>query len=301
MRWRCARELGLRQNKGQSALLSGGLCRGSTQPRIFRIFPASNFQPRTNVGNSCHQEQPEAAAASPSHLPPLRENVIVTVLPTVAVGAVGVWRCLQGDNAGFIFLGLAAVFIGLAVFAAIHRRRVAPEGPPDPSAAWRLAGHADQRVHAFTYSRGGIWTARAFGALSLLAGPAIYLASSPRPAGTDLWWLAAFVLVFNGAFLLMVLACERYRVEVGPDGIVHYRLRPPLRHAFAALGSLALLEGSGRGPAYVLALYDRQGRCVDTFGDTLEGFTELTALAKEYAFAAGLTFRYRDMWGAWTG
>ena len=224
----------------------------------------------------------------------------MTVLPAAAFGVVGVWRCLQGDNSGFGFLGLTAVFIGLAVFGAIHRRRVAPEGPADPSAAWRLAGCADQRVHAFAYSRGTIWTARACGALSLLAGPAIYLASGPRAAGTNLWWLAAFVLVFNSAFLLMVLACERYRVEVGPSGIVHYRLRPPLQHAFATLGSLALLEGGGRGSAYVLALYDKQGRCVDTFGDTLEGFTELTALVKEYAFAAGVTFRYRDMWGAWT-
>lgn len=31
-----------------------------------------------------------------------------------------------------------------------------------------------------------------------------------------------------------------------------------------------------------------------------EGFTDLVALTKEYAFAAGVPYRYRDKWGAWT-
>lgn len=63
---------------------------------------------------------------------------------------------------------------------------------------------------------------------------------------------------------------------------------------------MALLEGGGRGPKYVLTLYDKQGRRIDTFADTLEGFTELVALTKEYASVAGVPYRYRDMWGAWT-
>ena len=228
------------------------------------------------------------------------ERWIFAMLPLLALGSLGAWLSLRGDDAGFIVLTLTAVLIGLDVVGFVHRHRVPPQGPPDPSAAWRLTRPADGGVYGFAYSRGTLWLARGIFGVSLLALPLIYLTGGFRPGGAELWWMAVFAAVFNGGFLLATLACERYRVEVSAEGLVHYRLRRPLRYPFAALGSVALLQGGGRGPAYVLALYDKQGRCIDTFADTLEGFTDLVTLTKAYAFAAGVAYRYRDRWGAWT-
>lgn len=225
---------------------------------------------------------------------------IFAVLPLLSLCSLGAWRSLQGDDAGFLLLGLAAVAIGLGAVAFVHRRRLPRAGPPDPSVSWPLTMPADGAVYGFVYPRGVIWVARGVFGMSVLAMPMIYATGNYRPVGADFWWMVVFAAVSSVGFLLWTLACERYRVEVGAEGLIHYRLRRPLRHPFEAMGSVALLQGGGRGSMYVLALYDKRGRCIDTFADTLEGFTDLVALTKEYAFAAGVPYRYRDRWGAWT-
>lgn len=228
------------------------------------------------------------------------ERWIFALLPLLALCSLGAWRSLQGDDAGFLLLALMAVVIGLGVVAFVHRRRLPKAGPPDPSVSWPLTRPADGTVYGFVYPRGVIWVARGVFGMSVLATPLIYGAGVYRPVGADFWWMVVVAVALNGVVLLWAVACERYRVEVGAEGLVHHRLRRPLRHPFAALGSVALLQGGGRGSMYVLALYDKRGCCVDTFADTLEGFTDLVALTKEYAFAAGVAYRYRDKWGAWT-
>lgn len=228
------------------------------------------------------------------------ERWIFAVLPLMALCSWGAWRSLRGDDAGFLLLALAAVVIGVWVVAFVHRRRLRKAGPHDPSVSWPLTRPADGSVYGFAYPRGAIWVARGVFGMNVLAMPLIYWTGTYRPVGAHFWWMVVFAVVSSGGFLLWTVACKRYRVEVGAEGFVHYRLRRPLRHPFAALGSVALLQGGGRGAMYVLALYDKRGRCIDTFADTLEGFTELVALTKEYAFAAGVAYRYRDKWGAWT-
>lgn len=223
------------------------------------------------------------------------------ILGIAAFAVLGVWRLLNGDSSGFLFLGLAAILFALFVYGLFRQRRVAAEGPPDPSTQWRLAvGAADRDKCTFHYSRGTIRGVRLCALISLLWGPAIYFASSPRPAGSELYGIVAFCMLVSGMFFLWVRACQRFAVEVTRTGIIHHRLRSPLMHSFEGLGSIALLEGGGRGAEYVLALYDPRGRRVDQFASTLDGFEGLVALVKERAFEAGLTFRYRDMWGSWT-
>jgi hypothetical protein len=228
------------------------------------------------------------------------ERWIFAVLSLMALCSWGAWRSLRGDDAGFLLLALVAVVMGIWVVAFVHHRRLPKAGPSDPSASWPLTKPADGTVYGFAYPRGAIWVARGVFGMSLLAVSLIYLTGTYRPVGADFWWMVVFAVVSNGGFLLWILAFERYRVEVGADGLVHYRLRRSLRHPFATLGSVALLQGGGRGSMYVLALYDKRGRCIDTFADTLESFTDLVTLTKEYAFAAGVAYRYRDKWGAWT-
>lgn len=229
-----------------------------------------------------------------------RERFVVILGIAVSAG-LGMWRYVLGDGSGFLFLGLAALLFALFVYGLLRQRRVSPEGPPDPSTQWRSAARISGRDDCmFRYSSGSIWAVRIVALISLLFGPAIYFASSPRPSGSELYGIGTFCVLFSGAFFLGVRACERFGIEVTRTGIVHHRLRSPLTHSFQALGSIALLEGSGRGPSYVLALYDTQGRCVDQFPSTLDGFENLVALVKERALEFGLKYRYRDMWGSWT-
>jgi hypothetical protein len=136
--------------------------------------------------------------------------------------------------------------------------------------------------------------------LPVLAGPAIYILSSPRPTGSDLAGLGAFevlvVLAFYGAYR----ACVQYSIEVAPDSILVGGLFRKRVFPFSSLGKVALLESGGRGPRYVLALYDKRERQLCTLSNGVEGFEEMVALIKERAFAAGTPYRYRDMWGCWT-
>lgn len=228
-------------------------------------------------------------------------NNLALILCLVGFTGLGAWRYRAGDGSAPLFFGLLGVFLALFVYGVIHKRRLSVDGPPDPSALWRpSAGAAEASQRLYRYSRGTILAARICAWSSTLFGFVVYAASQPGPSGLALGAFILLWVVFSGCFFVALEACKRYAVEVTHTEIVHHRLRKPLRHAFRDLGSIALLQGGGRGSHFVLALYDQRGRCVDKFADTLEGFEVLVALVKARAFEIGLPYHYRDMWGAWT-
>jgi hypothetical protein len=209
---------------------------------------------------------------------------------------------MQGQRgASVLSLILLAFFCGLFAYQRYRQRAAPPGGPPDPSAHW-IAGdnRRSNEVMVFRYSPGSIKAVRIVMLLSLLPGFIIYAVSRSRPVGAELGFFIPFFVALFGVAYLAYKACEKYAVEVNDTEIVHYRLRAPLKYPFASLGSVALLEGGGRGPKYVLALFDQKGKCMDQFADTLDGFNELVALVKRRAAEVGVKYRYRDMWGSWT-
>lgn len=157
-----------------------------------------------------------------------------------------------------------------------------------------------KRATVFRYSRTTLVVLGWFSPLPTLVGPAIYFLSSPRPTGGDLAGLGALEVVAVLAFYGAYRACATYLVEVTPDSIKVNGLLRQREFRFSSLGKVALLEGGGRGPNYVLALYDKKDRPICKISSEVEQFEEMVALVKEHAFAAGTPYRYRDMWGSWT-
>lgn len=213
-----------------------------------------------------------------------------------------VW--MSGDHATALgFFGLVAFFV-LAFSYQAYRQRVAPQGgPPDPSVHWRSDASTDssEQGGSFRYSAGTIVTLRYMAILPALAGPAIYFLSSPRPAGSGLIGLGAFEVLLLLGFYLVYRACVEYAVVVTSDSIELAGLFRKRKFPYASLGKVALLEGGGRGPRYVVALYDRNGKQLCTLSNGVEGFERMVALIKEGALRSGVPYRYRDMWGCWTG
>ncbi|CAJ3476609.1 Uncharacterised protein [Burkholderia pseudomallei] len=226
----------------------------------------------------------------------------VLISAFVTFGALGVGSYLQGDQVAWILiLLLLGCFLVLFAYQLYRRRQTPAEGPPDPSANWMSVDRRPTgEAHVFRYSRGTISMLRIILLGSLLPGLIIYSVAKPRPAGMELYWFVAIWICFFGTFFLGFIACQKYGVEVTDTEIVHHRIRSPRRYPFSSLGSVALLEGGGRGAKYVLALFDKRGKVLDQFADTLEHFEELVALVKTRAEAAGVNYRYRDMWGSWT-
>lgn len=227
----------------------------------------------------------------------------LSALCSVGLAGAGAAAWLSGQQgAGYVFFALIGLLlVGLAYQA--YRRRTAPHGgPPDPSAQWSRDARAAHRQQAttFRYSKTTLVVLRWLWPLSALAGPAIYFLSTPRPTGGDLAGLGAFEAVVVLAFYGGYRACATYLIEITPDVIRVNGLYRRKELLFSSLGKVALLEGGGRGPRYVLALYDKQGKQLCTLNDGVEHFEDMVALAKEYAFAAGTPYRYRDMWGVWT-
>ena len=220
----------------------------------------------------------------------------------VVCGALGIGSYVRGDHVTWILMSLLlALFLALFAYQAYRRHTTPSEGPPDPSAGWVHIGRGTSSdAQVFRYSRGTLLMARIVVLASLLPGFVIYAVTKPHPVGAELYWFIAMWICVFGAFYLGLVACEKYAVEVTDTEIVHHRMRRPRRYPFVALGSVALLEGGGRGPKYVLALLDKRGTVLDQFADTLEHFEELVALVKTRAAAAGVNYRYRDMWGSWT-
>ena len=230
----------------------------------------------------------------------IRDNFLVVLSVGVVVG-LGAWACRIGDPSAPLFFAMGVFFVAIFVYGLVHKRRMPVDGPPDPSLQWRLpAGAADEGDRMYRYSKGTILAIWICAWASVLLGVVVYVLSRPGPSGTELYTFALFWIVISGCFFVVVVACKRYAVEVTHTEIVHHRLRGSLRYAYRDLGSIALLQGSGRGAQYVLAIYDPCGRCVDQFANTLDDFEDLVALVKVRAFEVSLPYRYRDMWGAWT-
>lgn len=218
----------------------------------------------------------------------------------VGAGVVA-WMSGQQD-AGYLFFALVGIFVVGFLYQAYRHRSAPKEGPPDPSSRWSTNVEANDwdRATSFTYSRGLLAALRYFVLLPALIGPAIYFLSSPRPAGAGLAGLAAFEVLVVLAFYIGYRACAAYSIEVTGDAITVISLFRKREFHFSSLGKVALLEGGGRGPRYVLALYDREGQQACLLSDGVDGFEQMVALVKEYAFASGTPYRYRDMWGCWT-
>lgn len=218
-------------------------------------------------------------------------------------GVAGIMAWLEGQHgAGYGFFALEGLFL-LGFSYQVYRQRNTPEGgPPDPSEQWsRNSGAAhNERTKAFAYSRTILAVLRWFAPLSALFGPVIYFLSFPRPTGGDFIGLAAFEILVVLAFYVAYRACATYSIEVAPDSIKVNGLFRQKDFPFSLLGKVALLESGGRGPRYVLALYDKREKQICLLSNGVEGFEEMVALIKERAFAACTPYRYRDMWGCWT-
>ena len=227
----------------------------------------------------------------------------IVALVLVGLTGAGVASWLSGQqSAGYVFFALVGFqLLGLAF--QMYQQRTAPAGgPPDPSAQWSRNARTShgERATSFRYSKGTLVLLRCIALLSSLTGPVIYFLGFPRPTAGDLAGLAAVevlvVLAFYGAYR----AGGAYSIEVTPDAIRVSGLFRLREFPFSSLGKIALLEGGGRGPLYVLALYDKKEKQICSLSDGVERFQEMVALIKEYAFAAGTPYRYRDMWGCWT-
>lgn len=230
----------------------------------------------------------------------IRANLVVVLCGGVFCG-LGAWAYHDGDGSAPVIFAMIAIFAALFVYGLIHKRGMPDVGPPDPSAQWRLsAGAADEAEWVYRYSRGMIVIVQVCAWSSVLLGLAVYVLSRPGFSGVERYTFALPWIGFSSCFFVAVEACKRYAVEVTHTEIVHHRVRKSLRFAYQNLGSVALLQGSGRGAQYVLAIFDTQGRCVDQFANTLDDFEGLVALVKLRAFEVGLPYSYRDRWGAWT-
>ena len=233
----------------------------------------------------------------------MNSEKVVPAICIIGLGGAGVIAWFDGQQGvSYAFLAFAACFL-LGISYEVYRRRSMPAGgPPDPSAQWsRNSGAAhNARTAVFAYSRTTLVVLRWLAPLPALVGPAIYFLSSPRPIGGDLIGLGVFEILFVLAFYAAYRACAAYSIEVRPDSIRVDGFFRANEIPFSSLGKVALLENGGRGPRYVLALYDKQEKQMCLLSNGVEGFEEMVALIKERAFAAGTPYRYRDMWGCWT-
>lgn len=227
----------------------------------------------------------------------------LSALCVTGLGGAGVVAWLEGQrSAGYLFFALAGLILLVFAYQAYRQRTTPAGGPPDPSVQWSGnfgADHNDRTV-TFRYSKATLVLMRCIVFLSALSGPAIYFLSSPRPAGNDLAALGAFEVLLVLAFYGAYRACATYWIEVAPDIIRVNGLFRQRAFPFSSLGKVALLEGGGRGPRYVVALYDRQEKPVRKLSSEVAGFEEMVALIRERAFAAGTPYCYRDKWGCWT-
>jgi len=101
-------------------------------------------------------------------------------------------------------------------------------------------------------------------------------------------------------FYLGYLACKAYSVEVQAEAVVVHGLIKSRTYSFSSMGAISLLEGGGRGPRYVLALYDKANKQLRLIGDGVANFEGLVALMKKRSFEEGISYRFRDRWGCWS-
>lgn len=220
---------------------------------------------------------------------------------TFCLCAVGAWFDGQ-QSAAYLFACLVGFFLLLAVYAR-YRRKITPDsGPIDPSNDWHSDGEASAgEVGTFRYSPGTLLFVRGFAWLSTLLVPVIYVLSSPRPTGLQLIGLVLFgVTVFAGCYAGF-LACNAFSIDVQAGAVVVNKLIKSRTYKFSSMGMVALLDcGGGRGPKYVLALYDKANRALWQIDTGIDEFEQFVALMKKRCFEEGVSYRYRDKWGCWT-
>ena len=214
--------------------------------------------------------------------------------------AAGAWINGQ-QGAAFLLLGLVIPLLILDGYGRYRRAAAPGAGPADPSREWKTAGGSCAgEVGVFRYSQGALNLMKVLVALSALFAPVIYLASSPRPTGTGLIGLSALGVCFFLCFYLGYLACKAYSVEVQAEAVVVHGLIKSRTYSFSSMGAISLLEGGGRGPRYVLALYDKANKQLRLIGDGVANFEGLVALMKKRSFEEGISYRFRDRWGCWS-
>lgn len=219
---------------------------------------------------------------------------------TFCACAAGAWLSDQ-RGAAFLFLVLVAFFLILAGYGRYRRAAASETGPADPSREWKApGGFRAGEVGVFRYSPGALKVMKVISALSTLFSPIIFLASSPRPSGIDLIGLSAFGVCFFMCFYLAYLACKAYSIDVQSEAVVVHGLIKSHTYSFSSIGAISLLEGSGRGPKYVLALYDKANKQLRLISDGVDNFDQLVALIKKRSFEEGIPYRFRDMWGRWS-
>lgn len=215
--------------------------------------------------------------------------------------AAGAWLDDQ-QGAAYLFMVFVAGSLALVGFARYKRKTTATTGPVDPSYDWPSSNDARAcETGTFRYSQGTLTFLRATAWISTLVAPVIYLVSSPRPSGTDLVVLVLIGTAIFAVIYLVFLACRSYSIDVQADGVVVTKLTGARTYKFSMLGMVALLDcGGGRGPRYVLAVYDKANRMLWKIDDGFDGFQKYVTLMKKRCFEQGVTYRYRDMWGSWT-
>jgi hypothetical protein len=197
---------------------------------------------------------------------------------------------------------IVAGSLALVGYSRYKRKTSAGSGPVDPSYDWPSSDYAGaEETGTFKYSRGTLMFLRAAVWASSLFAPVIYLVSSPRPKGAELAVVVLFGAAIFVAFYLAFLACRAYFIDVQVDGVVVNRLIGTRAYEFSTIGMVALLDsGGGRGPKYVLAVYDKADRMLWKIDDGFDGFQKYVTLMKKRCFEQGIPYRYRDMWGSWT-
>lgn len=215
--------------------------------------------------------------------------------------AVGAWLDDQ-QGAAYLFVAIVAGSLAMVGCARYKRKITASSGPVDPSYDWPSSNDAGAgETGTFKYSPGTLVFLRALAWVSSLFAPVIYLVSSPRPKGVYLVVLALIGTISFAAIYLTFLACRAYSIDVQADGVVVNKLMRARAYKFSTLAMVALLDcGGGRGPKYVLVVYDKADRVLWKVDDSLDGFQKCVTLMKKRCLEEGITYRYRDMWGSWT-
>ena len=142
---------------------------------------------------------------------------------TFCACAASAWLSDQ-RGAAFLFLALVAFFLILAAYGRYRRAATSETGPADPPRKWKAPDGSEAGEGVFRYSLRA--PMKVISALSTLFAPIFFLASSPRPGGTDLIGLSAFEVCFFMCFYLAYLACKAYSLDVQAEVVVIHGFRP---------------------------------------------------------------------------
>ncbi len=207
---------------------------------------------------------------------------------------------LRGERVAVAIPLAILAFIALTEIYHRYRRRTSPpEGPPDPSYDWdRDLKEPDRSpVQVFRYDKATLAALLVGMALYPLLPAAFYIVSIPHPTGIGLLaCILAGVLPTLG-ILLCYMSYRKFSVEVHASYLAITGLRATRRIDFSTVANTRLFKGFGRGPAYILTLFDAAGKPIIKFTPDIVAFKQLTVLVKNETIIAGGKYRYVDVWG----